>query len=329
MEIFMRFIKTFSAALLALVMLFCLASCKDTPSVAEDVYYTVTFNTMGGTEIDSIRVLAGSRIGKPADPEKEGYIFSSWKNGTIPWDFASDTVNSDITLNAVWLDVRNFFEYSVEDGEVIITGFKGSITSVRTPDVIDGLPVVAIADHAFDSFGDGMLQEITVTENIRYIGEGAFADASSLLINMEAKPEYIGQKAFLNCKRLERIELGTGLTEVPFEAFSGCTGLREVILSDTVEKICENAFDLCSSLETVVAHASLASVEDSAFVDCDSLIAVCYYGTAEQWAKTEIATGNHGNDKLISARLYIYSETEPTVDGDFWYFSNDGRIRVW
>lgn len=325
----MRLIKAVSAALLLFAVMLCFASCNDTPDVAEDVYYTVTFNTMGGTELESIRVLAGSKIGKPADPEKEGYIFSSWKNGTIPWDFASDTVNSDITLNAVWLDVRNLFEYRVESGEVIITGFKGSMVSVKTPDVIDGLPVVAIDDYAFEDYGNGTLQEITVTENIRRIGEGAFANASSLLIHMEAKPEYIGQRAFLNCQKLESIELGTGLTEVSFEAFSGCTGLREVILSDTVEKISENAFDLCSSLETVVAHASLASVEDSAFVDCSSLVAVCYYGTAEQWAKTEIATGNRGNDKLISARLYIYSETEPTVDGDFWYFSNDGRIRVW
>ncbi len=329
MERFMRFVKTVSVALVLLTALLCFASCDDGPDVAEDVYYTVSFNTVGGTEIESIRVLAGSKIGKPADPEKEGYIFSSWKNGTIPWDFANDTVDSDITLNAVWLDVRNFFDYSVKDGEVTITGFKGSMVSVRTPDVIDGLPVVAIADYAFENFGSGMLQEITVTENIRHIGEGAFANASSLIIHVEAKPEYIGPKAFLNCERLERIELGRGLTEISFEAFSGCTGLREVILSDTVEKIAENAFELCSALETVVAHESLEVVEDSAFVDCDALRAVCYYGTAEAWADTEISEGNRGNDTLLAAKLYIYSETEPTADGDFWYFSKDGKIRVW
>ena len=119
------------------------------------------------------------------------------------------------------------------------------------------------------------------------------------------------------------------MKEIPFEAFSGCTALKEVILSDTVEKIAENAFELCSVLDTVVAHESLKIVEDSAFVDCDALRAVCYYGTAESWAETVISEGNHGNDSLIAAKLYIYSESEPTVEGDFWYFSKDGRIRVW
>ena len=325
----MRFIKIVSTALVLLAAMLCFASCNDTPDAVEDVYYTVSFNTAGGTEMDSIRVLAGSKIGMPADPEKEGYIFSSWKNGTIPWDFDSDTVNSDITLNAVWLDVRNLFEYRVESGEVMLTGFKGGKVSVKTPAIIDGLPVVGIADHAFEGLGSGTLAEITITENIRYIGESAFANAESLIIHVEAKPEYIGPRAFLNCQNLERIELGNGSKEIPFEAFSGCTALREVILSDTVERIAENAFDSCSALDTVVAHESLKTVEDSAFVDCDALRAVCYYGTAEAWAATAISEGNHGNDRLISAKLYIYSESEPTVDGDFWYFSNDGRIRVW
>ena len=325
----MRFIKIVSVALALICMLLCFAACNEEPDVTEDVYYTVTFNTAGGTQIDSIKVLAGSKIGKPADPEKEGYIFSSWKNGTIPWDFASDTVDSDVTLNAVWLDVRNLFEYRVEDGEAIITGFKGGMTRVETPSVIDGIPVTAIGDYAFDGLNSEALVEITISENIKSIGEGAFANSPSVRIIVEAKPEHIGQKAFLGCEGLERIELGAGLTEVPFEAFSGCTRLREVILSDTVERISENAFELCSSLQNVVAHESLRTVEDSAFVDCDALRAVCYYGTAEEWAETEISDGNHGNDTLRAAKLYIYSETEPALEGDYWYFSKDGMIRVW
>ena len=325
----MRFIKTVAIALLAACILLCFAACNRDSDVTEDVYYTVTFNTMGGTEIESIRVLAGSKIGMPEEPQKEGYIFSSWKNGTVAWDFANDTVDSDITLSAVWLDVRNLFSYRVEDGEVFLTGYKGSMVSVKTPTIIDGLPVVGIDDYAFDGFGKESLSEITITENIKSIGEGAFADSSFMIIHVLAKPTYIGERAFLNCAKLEQIELGSGLTEIPYEAFSGCTGLREVMLPDTLQKISENAFELCSSLEAVVIHDSLRVVEDSAFVDCDMLGAVCYYGTAEAWAATEISEGNHGNDSLISAKLYIYSETKPEATGNYWYFSKDGKIRVW
>ena len=327
----MRFIKILSLALALFCTILCFVSCNDSPDVIEDVYYTVTFNTMGGTQLDSIKVLAGSKIGAPTEPEKEGYIFSSWKNGSTPWDFSSDVVNSDITLNAAWLSATSLFEYRVVGETAIITGFLGGKLNVKIPKVIEGMEVVAIDDHAFEGLNKGSLAEVIIGENIRRVGESAFSGNSDVKIIVESKLEYIGQKAFLGCDGLERIELGKGLEEIPFEAFSGCAGLKEVILPDTVQKIGENAFELCTSLTTLVAHESLKRVEDSAFVDCTALDAVYYYGNATSWEKTEISDGNRGNEALKAAKLYIYSETEPSesADGDYWYFSKNGKIRIW
>lgn len=67
---------------------------------------TVTFNTNGiGTAPDPISVGESLLINKPADPTAEGYDFLGWyKESTFDnaWDFATDTVDSDITLYAKW-----------------------------------------------------------------------------------------------------------------------------------------------------------------------------------------------------------------------------------
>ncbi len=331
MEKIMRKIKIILAVVSLLLVVLCVASCdRNITDYDEDIYYTVTFNTAGGTEMGSIKVLAGTKLAMPVPPEKEGHIFTSWKNGTVVWDFDRNTVDSDITLSASWLDVRSVFEYSVDGDEVTITGFKGGVADVVTPSVIEGNPVTAIGDGAFEGLTHQSLRSIVIDESILSIGERAFANCTDVIITVKAKPKTLGKNAFFGCEKLERIELGEGLEVIPFEAFSGCKGLKEIVLSSTVTTISENAFEFCTALENMVVHTSLELVEDSAFADCGTF-AVCYYGTPDEWASTEISDGNSGNDRLLSARLYIYSETEPddSVEGDFWYFDKNGRIRVW
>ena len=164
----MRKIRILGAVVLLLLLCVCFVSCKDTSGAGgEDVYYTVTFNTAGGTDMGSIKVLAGTKLAMPSTPEKEGYIFTSWKNGTTVWDFSRDTVNSNITLSASWLDVRSVFEYRVDGDFVTITGYKGGVSDAVTPSVIEGYPVKAIGDGAFEGLGTQSLSTIIITDNIR------------------------------------------------------------------------------------------------------------------------------------------------------------------
>ena len=67
--------------------------------------YTVAFDTAGGTEISSVKVKPGAKLGKPADPTKEGYVFGGWYTNLSyyrEWDFDWDTVTEDMTLYARW-----------------------------------------------------------------------------------------------------------------------------------------------------------------------------------------------------------------------------------
>ncbi|MCF0229678.1 MAG: InlB B-repeat-containing protein [Parasporobacterium sp.] len=66
---------------------------------------TVTFNSCGGTEIADVQIPAGKTIEAPETPKKSGYNFIAWyadEKYTDKWDFETRTVESDITLYALW-----------------------------------------------------------------------------------------------------------------------------------------------------------------------------------------------------------------------------------
>ncbi len=77
------------------------------------VYYTVSFDTDGGSNVEPQKVEKGTQVLKPSDPTKTDndnnfYKFQGWYNGETKYDFDAP-VNSDITLKAKW------FTYSVGD----------------------------------------------------------------------------------------------------------------------------------------------------------------------------------------------------------------------
>ncbi|MCR5373617.1 MAG: InlB B-repeat-containing protein [Solobacterium sp.] len=72
-----------------------------TPTVT---YYTVTFDTDGGTEIAAQSVQAGDTAYRPADPAKDGYTFAGWytdKEFSTEFLF-SEPVNKAMTVYAKW-----------------------------------------------------------------------------------------------------------------------------------------------------------------------------------------------------------------------------------
>ena len=68
---------------------------------APPVYYTVTFNSDGGNDIEAQSVQQGNTVTRPEDPVRNGYLFCGWFLSNTLYDFASP-VNSAITLIAKW-----------------------------------------------------------------------------------------------------------------------------------------------------------------------------------------------------------------------------------
>ncbi len=70
-------------------------------------YYTVTFNTVGGSIVGSVTAIKNETIDRPADPVKDGYIFEGWymdEKYTYKYDF-SNGITESITLYAKWTEI--------------------------------------------------------------------------------------------------------------------------------------------------------------------------------------------------------------------------------
>lgn len=70
------------------------------------IYYTVTFDSGGGTPQGNQIIEAGKTATKPIeDPVKENFTFEGWTFNGNPFDFATP-ITSDITLVAGWKEVE-------------------------------------------------------------------------------------------------------------------------------------------------------------------------------------------------------------------------------
>lgn len=71
----------------------------------DKVYYTVRFNTDGGTTIANQVVESGQMVTQPENPTKEGYTFEGWQIDGALYDFGQP-VMSDLTITAIWFEVE-------------------------------------------------------------------------------------------------------------------------------------------------------------------------------------------------------------------------------
>lgn len=64
------------------------------------VRYTVTFNSNGGSEVEAQIVVSGEKAKEPAEPTKDGFLFTGWRDESDSL-FSFDTpIRSNITLTA-------------------------------------------------------------------------------------------------------------------------------------------------------------------------------------------------------------------------------------
>ncbi len=73
-----------------------------------EIYVTVTFDSNGGSTVDSMEILSGTKLSKEeiANPTREGYTFAGWLVGDNKYDF-SKKITSDLNLKASWVEGEN------------------------------------------------------------------------------------------------------------------------------------------------------------------------------------------------------------------------------
>lgn len=82
-----------------------------------NIIYTVSFDTNGGSAIESVKVTNGKYASQPADPTKPDSVFIGWYTDAdlkTPYTFSSSAITSDITLYARWVDkAEGQLEYNI------------------------------------------------------------------------------------------------------------------------------------------------------------------------------------------------------------------------
>ena len=94
--------------------------------------------------------------------------------------------------------------------------------------------------------------------------------------------------------------------------------------NSTITEIDDNIFDYCAYSDDlfVVIPTSITTI-GNALNTQNYTTYYLYYGTEEQW-NTNVTVGHP-----YSYEVYFYSEEEPTSEGNYWHFDENGYPVLW
>ncbi len=67
--------------------------------------YLIEFDSMGGTSVESVKLMYGDMVEPPKQPCREGYVFTGWYRNAdclVLWHLDTDEVTEPMTLYAGW-----------------------------------------------------------------------------------------------------------------------------------------------------------------------------------------------------------------------------------
>ena len=194
----------------------------------------------------------------------------------------------------------------LEDGTAKIIRHSGGEKELVIPSVLDGYPVTAIGDCAFENAGS--IESITIPNSVVELGINPFSSCrrlkeilvspahSTLTVEegvLFSKPDSrlvcfpvelftnfytvpgwvreIGSRAFFNSKHLVSITIPDSVKLIGESAFSVCSYLEKVEILGGVSKIGDYAFHLCERLKSVKLADSVTEIGRYAFLGCRKL----------------------------------------------------------
>lgn len=201
------------------------------------------------------------------------------------------------------------FTYTTNNCAVTITGYTGPGGAVVIPQTINGYPVIAIGELAFDNCTS--LASVIIPYGTTSIGNNAFWGCTSLAnVTLPDTITMIGSYAFQYCSSLGSLTIPASVTNIEQSAFFLCSGLTNFsvdtsnpdyssvdgvlfdkmqttliqyplgltnsnyIIPNGVTNIGAQAFDTCTSLTSVTIPNSVTTIGDYAFAYCFNLASV-------------------------------------------------------
>ena len=193
-----------------------------------------------------------------------------------------------------------------------------------------------IGQYAFS--GCYALEDITLSQNVTYIGVNAFRGEKLKPFELPQTLEYIGTGNF-NKEGFYSSRLPDKLTVIEDSSFAGSAFEGLLVLPENLERLETWAFRSCE-IDEVIVPKGIESFDigafgyDVYFEDSSGFITqypnYYYCGTEADWENVDIyrneseyMPGIHGTIKL-----YFYSETAPTGEGRYWHYV-DGKPAIW
>ena len=143
---------------LYILLALCLTGCKEKT-------YTITFNTDGGSIMESIEINKGETLENIETPVKEGYLFVNWLQDGIEYK-STTPVQNDLNLTANWVeapDVSNYYQVT------FISGGEIEKVSVKENEPVTAPPAKEIENYIFGGWYSGEEEfdlETPITKNI-------------------------------------------------------------------------------------------------------------------------------------------------------------------
>ena len=150
-----------------------------------------------------------------------------------------------------------------------------SIESITFGEHCDSIP-------AHICSGNDRLTSVTISGNVKKIGEYAFNNCTGLKkIKLPEGLISIEDNAFQGCTGLSSIDLPQSLVSIGYYAFSSCTSLTSIVIPDNVTTIAPEAFGSCTGLTSVTIGKSVTSIftgdyAGSAFEKCSGIFSVTW-----------------------------------------------------
>ena len=163
------------------------------------------------------------------------------------------------------------FYYSTNNDGATIVGYVASPGIPHVPNLLGGMPVVAIGAN---SFANAQITAVTIPDTVTTIGTNAFRHCVNLgSVTLGTNLLNIQSMAFFQCAALTSITFPNSTTDIGDSAFAS-SGLTNVSLGAGTSAIGTGAFYGCAKLTSVTLPNGLCSIGPNAFANCTQLPAI-------------------------------------------------------
>ena len=250
------------------------------------------------------------------------------------WDLLSDRViwgycGSGTTESGI--------RYAIGCDGVTVLGYTGSGGALEIPELIEGVPVVRIAEHAFRSCAS--LTSVTIPAFVEEIGWGAFDTCTALAsvsFAYDSGCHTIGGAAFYGCYSLSELSLPTSLVRIGDSAFDGCRMLDEIDIPASVISLGHTPFPDDAAIRVAAGNSAYTMIGGALCTKDGSILlwvprSVCAETpifTVPASVRVIAASAFSSCTELLELRFAEGSVCEVIENGAFAYCQNLRRLEL-